>query len=109
MDIREIRYKNARSLINEEGGLTEFGKKIGKAQSQVSSFAGSNPSKGIGNQIARQIEKAFNKPSGWMDKSHSEDARFELLNYEIRDFSTSELAEILEQAKIISRRKRGEL
>lgn len=67
METRTIRYENARDLVAEAGGISAFAAKLGKAQSQVSSFAGENPSKGIGAKIARDIEHAFGKPRGWMD------------------------------------------
>ncbi|WP_257602983.1 hypothetical protein [Pseudomonas aeruginosa] len=38
---------------------TDLADLLGKSQAQVSSFAGKNPSKGIGNQIAREIELAL--------------------------------------------------
>lgn len=67
MKINEARYLNARSLIAECGSLTAFAKRIGKADTQVSSFAGDNPRKGIGNKIAEEIEVEFGKPAGWLD------------------------------------------
>ena len=70
MDSRKIRYKNARALVKQVGGVSLFADRLGKQQSQVSSFAGENPVKGIGGKIARQIEAAFRKPEGWMDVPH---------------------------------------
>ena len=67
MDSKTIRYKNARMLVRECGGISAFADKLGKQQSQVSAIAGENPIKGIGPKIARQIESAFRKPEGWMD------------------------------------------
>ena len=75
MDIGEIRYRHARRLIaalagneGEAGGLSEFAVKVNKSQSQVSQFAGKNPIKGIGNKIAREIEKAFGLKHGEIDR-----------------------------------------
>lgn len=67
MKIRDARYLNTRALILECGSLNAFAKRIGKADTQVSSFAGDNPRKGIGNKIAEEIEGAFGKPTGWLD------------------------------------------
>lgn len=47
--------------------LTHAADLLGKAPAQVSAFGGKNPSKGIGDQIAREIEKAFSLPTGYMD------------------------------------------
>ena len=71
MDIRQIRYRNARTLVIEAGGISEFAERLDRIQSQVSSFAGKNPTKGIGPKIARLIEQTFGKPHGWLDKEHA--------------------------------------
>ena len=67
MDSKSIRYKNTRLLVEQVGGVSSFAEKIGKGQSQTSQFAGTNPIKGIGNKVAREIEEAFDKPHGWLD------------------------------------------
>lgn len=70
MDSKTIRYKNTRLLVDQIGGVSNFAEKINKGQSQTSQFAGTNPIKGIGNKVAREIEDAFNKPHGWLDQLH---------------------------------------
>ena len=72
MDNKTIRYNNVRYLVDLIGGVSNFAEKIDKGQSQVSQFAGSNPIKGIGNKIAREIEIAFLKDHGWLDVAHPE-------------------------------------
>lgn len=72
MDSRTIRYKNVRYLVDFIGGVTNFADKINKSQSQASQFSGSNPIKGIGNKVAREIESAFGKDHGWLDAAHPE-------------------------------------
>ncbi|MDV2468300.1 S24 family peptidase [Acinetobacter chinensis] len=67
MDSKSIRYRNTRLLVEQAGGVSSFADKIGKGQSQTSQFAGTNPIKGIGNKVAREIEEAFDKPHGWLD------------------------------------------
>lgn len=67
MDSKSIRYQNTRLLVDQVGGVSSFADKIGKGQSQTSQFAGTNPIKGIGNKVAREIEDAFGKPHGWLD------------------------------------------
>lgn len=70
MDSKTIRYQNTRYLVDQIGGVSNFAEKIGKSQSQASQFAGTNPIKGIGNKVAREIEEAFGKPHGWLDIQH---------------------------------------
>jgi len=90
--------------------MVAFSDKIGKAPTQASAFAGKNPRKGIGNKIAREIENAFKKPRGWLDRPRpGEDDPLRELAQEIEDFSPSELAELKAQIDLIKRRKRGEL
>lgn len=72
MDSKSIRYQNTRMLVELIGGVTNFAEKIGKGQSQTSQFAGTNPIKGIGNKVAREIEDAFDKPHGWLDITHED-------------------------------------
>lgn len=72
MENRRIRYLNARLLITQEckGEVTRFADRLDKSQPQVSAFAGENPTKGIGSQIAREIVEVFGKGRGWIDLPH---------------------------------------
>ena len=70
MNRNELRLHNVRTLIAECGGISEFAQRIGMSDSQASQIAGKNPTRGIGNEIAPKIEKAFNKPTGWLDALH---------------------------------------
>ena len=83
MDSKSIRYQNTRLLVEQVGGVSSFADKIGKGQSQTSQFAGTNPIKGIGNKVAREIEEAFDKPHGWLDLLHEE-------NLDSKDVNVSE-------------------
>lgn len=70
---RQIRYENARALIVKEDGPAAFARRISDATGetmtpqQVNSWGGPNPSRGIGDDIARRIEKAYEKEEGWLD------------------------------------------
>lgn len=70
MDRRDLRLHNARRLVEEAGGPSGFAKKLGMSDSQASQVVGSNPTRGIGNGLAPRIEKAFGKPTGWLDMEH---------------------------------------
>jgi phage repressor protein C with HTH and peptisase S24 domain len=61
---------NARHLASQAGSPAEFGRKTGMSDSQVSQLIGENPTKNIGNKIARRIEEAFDKNAGWLDAVH---------------------------------------
>ena len=72
MTREEIRRENARSLADQAGGQVEFGRALNMVPSQVSQIIGKTPVKNIGNSIAKRIEKAFEKPAGWLDARHGE-------------------------------------
>lgn len=70
MTREEVRRENARELARSVGGQTEFGRLLGMEGSQVSQLIGKTPKKNIGNSIAQRIERAFDKPEGWLDAVH---------------------------------------
>jgi SOS-response transcriptional repressor LexA len=68
MKISDTRLQNFRRIMAEqELRLTDVAERLGKAPAQVSAFGGKNPTKGIGNQIAREIEKALHLHDGYLD------------------------------------------
>ncbi|MDP9514784.1 LexA family protein [Pseudomonas protegens] len=68
MKISDTRLQNFRRVIAEQKlRLTDVADRLGKAPAQVSAFGGKNPTKGIGNQIAREIEKALDLHIGYLD------------------------------------------
>lgn len=68
MNISDIRLKNFRRVLAERNlRLTDIADRLGKAPAQVSAFGGKNPTKGIGNQIAREIEEALHLRNGFLD------------------------------------------
>lgn len=68
MTIYDTRYKHVRHLLEQKDlKLKDLAERIGKSPGQISSFAGTNPTKKIGDQIAREIEQAFTLPRGYLD------------------------------------------
>ncbi|WP_053152239.1 LexA family protein [Pseudomonas protegens] len=68
MKISNTRLQNFRRVLAERKlRLTDIADLLGKAPAQVSAFGGKNPTKGIGDQIAREIEKALNLYNGYLD------------------------------------------
>ncbi len=65
------RLSRVKQLIDRyaDGSQTEFARKLGKTQGQVSQwFMGVKP---IGEKIAKDIEDAFGLPRGWLDQDDS--------------------------------------
>ncbi|ELK4859007.1 TPA: helix-turn-helix transcriptional regulator [Pseudomonas aeruginosa] len=71
IDITTIRRANALTLAEKEGGTVAFAARIDREPTQVSRLIGSNPTKNIGNRLARHIEEKFNMPRGWLDIQHT--------------------------------------
>ncbi len=68
MKISDTRLQNFRRILAERKlRLTDIAELLGKAPAQVSAFGGKNPTKGIGDQIAREIESALNLHDGYLD------------------------------------------
>lgn len=68
MKISDTRLQNFRRVLAEKKlRLTDIADLLGKAPAQVSAFGGKNPTKGIGDQIARELEAALNLHSGYLD------------------------------------------
>lgn len=72
MNVKDIRRNNMRALAKSVGGITPMANMLGKSQSQISHLIGANPIKNIGDKIAAEVEKIFNKPHGWLDREHFE-------------------------------------
>ncbi|QXC99350.1 LexA family protein [Klebsiella sp. PL-2018] len=68
--IQQIRRDNARKLRDGVGGNSFFATMIDREPTQTSRFMGDNPTKGIGDAMARHIEKCFDLPEGWLDSQH---------------------------------------
>lgn len=84
MNVKDIRRHNLRELAAQVGGVTELGRFLKKPQSQMSHLIGINPSKNIGDRLAGQIETAFNKPPGWLDKLHAKVAHGQTNVYNLK-------------------------
>ncbi|TNB91785.1 MULTISPECIES: LexA family protein [Pseudomonas] len=68
MKISDTRLQNFRRVLAEKKlRLTDIADLLSKAPAQVSAFGGKNPTKGIGDQIAREIERALHLHSGYLD------------------------------------------
>ncbi|MDR0189744.1 S24 family peptidase [Pseudomonas yamanorum] len=74
MKISDTRLQNFRRVLAEKKlRLTDIAEMMGKAPAQVSAFGGKNPTKGIGDRIAREIEKALRLHTGFLDMPYGMD------------------------------------
>ncbi len=68
--IQEIRRDNARKLRDGAGGNSSFAALMDREATQISRIIGKNPTKNIGDDLARHMEKCFSLPTGWLDQEH---------------------------------------
>lgn len=68
--INEIRVDNARKLRDGVGGNTYFASRLDREATQISRIIGKNPTKKIGDDMARHIEACFDLQIGWLDREH---------------------------------------
>lgn len=71
-NVHIIRLENARKLAKSFKTKAAFANAIGKQPTQVSRFMGKNPTKRIGDDVARDIEIAFGLEEGYLDLQHYE-------------------------------------
>lgn len=67
MDNKEIRRVNMLMLAKEAGGLQSLADKTGTDAKYLSQVKNSWNGRGIGDDVARRIERALKKPKGWLD------------------------------------------
>lgn len=71
MDVYHIRRENLRRLIEATGGSGNLARILGHSNSSfLAHLAGPNPSRSVTEKVARHVEKAVGKPSGWLDTAH---------------------------------------
>lgn len=71
MDISEIRRDNLRFIAIQNGGprgwLAWLADALGRSESQISQILGKNPTRNIGNRLARDVEEMLKLPNGALD------------------------------------------
>lgn len=68
MDASTARTLNIREWVAQAGGPAEFSRRYGWSAAQASQWISETQPKGIGNKLARAIERALNKAPGSMDR-----------------------------------------
>ncbi len=71
-NIYKIRRTNAQLLVDFIGNKAVFAEKIERSPTQVSRFLGVNPTRNIGERLARHIEHSFCLPKLWLDEPHQQ-------------------------------------
>lgn len=66
--LRLKRIANLRKLQGVFGSWAELARQTGKAASNLMAMAGPNPTKAIGEVIARDLERILRLDHGWLDR-----------------------------------------
>lgn len=74
MDIREIRRQNLVTLRQELGSVKEIADLVDTDANCISQLLSEKSRYYMGHNMARRLERACKKPSGWMDQSHADEA-----------------------------------
>jgi SOS-response transcriptional repressor LexA len=67
MENKEVRRANMLLLVKEIGSLKALGDKTDTPPAYLSQIKNRANQRGMGDEIARRIERKLGKPSGWMD------------------------------------------
>jgi len=66
--VHDNRLWHTRKLVQLVGGTNEAARRLGKKNAYITSIAGPNPTRTIGDKVAAQIEKSFNLAPGSLDR-----------------------------------------
>lgn len=74
---KELRYDNLLRLLDQLGSVQALAERLGKSHAQISQLktkakdSKTGKIRGIGDDLAREIEMTLNLEIGWMDNDHS--------------------------------------
>lgn len=74
LDSKEIRRRNLRLLIAEQGTAAALAEKAQTSAAYISQILSPKTKAFVGDALARKLESATKKPHGWMDSLHYETA-----------------------------------
>jgi hypothetical protein len=69
-EVQRTRAQNIRYWRDRAGGWTQLGKLTGMDPHRLMAVAGPNPTRQIGEMLARDLETNWGLPKGWLDMSH---------------------------------------
>lgn len=76
MEVKEVRKRNLALLIGRSGGnQASFARSVGASPNYINQLLNGWQGRGVGDSLARRIERKAAKPKGWMDTPHSDEWR----------------------------------
>jgi len=96
MTIREIRVENLKLLIKKIGKKSELAEKAETNPAYISQVLSKKTKRSIGDVLARKLEKACDKETGWLDTYHptENDINYNNLNESQQQYRKDELHKI---------------
>lgn len=70
LTVRDLRLRNLQVIVKQSGGQAALARQLKVGPSFISQML--NGHRGIGDSIARRIERVGRKPSGWLDNPQQE-------------------------------------
>lgn len=68
--VQRRRYANVRLLLDRAGGVTELALMADISVGLLNNIGGPNPTRSIGEYLARKLELALGLSPGWLDEEH---------------------------------------
>lgn len=73
--VQEIRRENLKTVLQEWDTIASFCEEIQTNPAYISQILSQTSRGDIGNNLARRIETASAKPTGWLDKIHGDEEK----------------------------------
>lgn len=110
MDIHALRYQILRSVMQDRHmNLRQLAAEIDRSESQTSSFAGANPSKNIGEKMARHIEKSLRLPQNYLDDTRNLTRKDQQASYEVEAENASIIGTTQRMLPVVGQASAGKL
>lgn len=91
-----VRRKNTLNLMKRDGlERRELADKLNMGYSLLSSYIGKNPTKGIGDEVAKRIAKAFNVEPSYIDTDHELIEKYTLQTHAVSDKNTPDDSDVI--------------
>jgi hypothetical protein len=104
MNVKDIRLSHLRACIQRAGSATAFAASVETSLSYISSIIGPNPTRNVGDDLARRMEKIYGYPP---DGPSERALKFAMLVDELSEDDWEEALDFVDR-KLLRARKKAE-